>query len=207
MKIKKIRLAAILLVMVMLVSGVLTGCSNKQDYDEDDSSSEEVEMIDPYDLYEDHWKENGKFKWGADNHFELEAYLKACGFKKVATVSDGSTYDEIAVVGYLNGWRIEIPLNSSEANKSFMKITGEKGKEAFCTQLRSINVNNLVSNWNQEGYFVTINGNGDKVHQANLKILPDIISELMDSEYSGTSPFSNENLPEGIEQNLNPPSY
>lgn len=207
MKKKRMKLTVIFLAVTLLVVGVLSGCSKEEEFEEDSPSEEVEQQIDPYDLFKKHWKENGQFKWGADNHFELEAYLKACGFKNVATVSDGSTFDEIAVVGCINGWRLEIPLNSSNGNYSDIKLTGDKGKEAFCAQIGSKNINNLISNWDQEGYFVTVNGNGDKVHQGQLKILPYIVDKLMNSKYEGNTPFTDEDLPEDAEQRLTPPSY
>lgn len=184
MKIKKIRLAAILLVMVMLVSGVLTGCSKKE-YDEDDYDSseevtEEIEKGNPDELFSQYW-ENGvpeEPRKDGDYYFDIVGYLKACGCEDVEITTEGTVNGQAAVVFYENGWRCEIGLFGNPAASGTI-VFGD-GPDCSGAHYAVIARDNNIG--------IRLGSNGERTSYRLIKVLPYFIKTLRLYEYNPDEP-------------------
>lgn len=182
---KKRRLMAICLVMMLLVSGALAGCSKKPEVEEEPAEEveqqEEVKKGNPDELFSQYW-ENGDPvdpKPGNEYNFDVVGYLKACGCEDVEITTEGTVNSQVSVVFYENGWRCEVCLNGNINSNS---IAYGDGSVKDCTGSKYFIAPRYPS------ATIKVGSNGESVGYAIVKSLPFIVKTLRLHEYNQDGP-------------------
>ena len=176
----KKRLMAICLVMMLLVSGALAGCSKEPEVEEEPTEEveqqEEVKKGNPDELFSQYW-ENGDPvdpKPGNDYYFDVVGYLKACGCEDVEITTEGTVNSQAAVVFYENGWRCEVCLNGNINSNS---IVYGNGSTRDCTGAH------YALGPRHPSATIKVGSNGETVGYSIVKSLPFVVKTLRLHEY------------------------